>query len=250
MINLYKMEILKYVIALLPVVVWAFYIYKKDSLKPEPFKQLWKAFRYGVGSCFVAIAGALILGAMGLYKDSPTTILEAVQLSFFGAAIPEECAKLFMLWMLMRKKNYVDEWMDGIVYAVFISLGFAALENIMYVVSNEDWLQVGITRALFSIPGHFGFGVLMGYYYALARLSMRNVVRHRILMLAAPILAHGAFDSILFSIQIAPELGVVLFFVFLYVCVKLWKYGRLKVQEHLKRDSEFDRLVDEQRSKN
>ncbi len=244
------MEILQYLIALLPVAIWAFYIYKKDSLAPEPLNQLWDAFRYGVGACFIAILGALLFGAIGLYTDSPTTIWGAIRLSFFGAAIPEECAKLFMLWLLLRKKNYVDEWMDGIVYAVFISLGFAALENIMYIIDDEEWLRVGITRALFSIPGHFGFGILMGYYYSLAKLSMHNVRRNRVLMLAAPILAHGAYDSILFSIQVNPVLGLALFFLFLYICRKLWKYGKRKVNEHLERDKEFDRLMADRRGKN
>lgn len=56
----------------------------------------------------------------------------AIRLSFFGAAILEESAKLFMLWLLLRKNKYFGERVDGIVYAVCVSLGFAALENVMY----------------------------------------------------------------------------------------------------------------------
>ncbi len=239
------MEILQYLIALLPVAVWAFYIYKKDSLAPEPINMLWAAFRVGIFSCLVAIVFAFALETIGLYTSEPTTIWGAIRLSFFGAAIPEECAKLLMLWLLLRKNNYLNEWMDGIVYAVFISLGFAALENLLYVMNDENWVQVGIVRALFSIPGHFGFGILMGYYYSLVKLSLHHVRRNRFLMLAAPILAHGAYDSILFSIRINAALGGVLSFLFLYICHRLWKYGKKKIHEHLERDKEFYRLMEE-----
>ncbi len=231
----------------MPIAVWAFYIYKKDSLSPKPLNELWDVFRSGILSCFIALLFAWLLAAAGLYTDKPTSIWGAIRLSFFGAAIPEECAKLLMLWWVLRKTYSVNNWMDGIVYSVFISLGFAALENICYIVDEEDWMTVGIVRALFAIPGHFGFGILMGYYYSLARLSMHHVRRNRVLMLIAPILAHGAYDSVLFSMQVDPTLAVVLLIAFLLLCYKLWKYGKRKVREHLDRDEEFLRLMEERR---
>ncbi len=245
------MEYLKlFATALLPVAILGYYIYRKDSLVPEPPRRLWKAFAYGVISCFLSLFLSAPLLLMGLYSEEPATIPGAIATSFLGAAIPEECAKLFMLWRLLRDKRYCDEWMDGIVYAVCISLGFAAIENVFYIFDNpEDWVSVGIVRALFSVPGHFGFGILMGYYYALVKFSLRDVVRHKNLVLAAPILAHGTYDTLLFSCKVIPALTLLLLPLFFFVCHKLWKYGQLKIREHLERDREFFKRMDEKNQK-
>ena len=118
--------------ALLPIAVLLFYIWRKDKDKPEPTGQLIKAFFFGVLSIFVSFCISGPLGWMGFYPGEASTIVGALSNAFFGAAIPEEIAKLVMLWLLLRKNEYFDEKMDGIVYAVFVSLGFAALENLMY----------------------------------------------------------------------------------------------------------------------
>lgn len=122
------------------------------------------------------------LGLIGVYPTEATSILGSVSAAFFGAAIPEEIAKFIMLWLLLRKNRYFDEKMDGIVYAVCVSLGFAALENIMYLYSNEEtYLPVGIARAIFAVPGHFYFGILMGYYCLLAKFYSKTPKRIRLL---------------------------------------------------------------------
>ena len=88
--------------------------------------------------------------------------MDSVNIAFFGAAIPEEIAKLFILWLVLRNNKFFDEKMDGIVYAVCVSLGFAALENIMYLfLHSESFITVGISRAFFAVPGHFCFGILI-----------------------------------------------------------------------------------------
>lgn len=77
------------------------------------------------------------LGLIGVFHTEVTSILGSVSTAFFGAAIPEEIAKFFMLWLLLRKNPYFDEKMDGIVYAVCVSLGFEALENIFHTIHNQ-----------------------------------------------------------------------------------------------------------------
>ncbi len=150
-------------IALLPVAILVYYIYDKDRRSPEPAEQLLKAFIFGVLAVPLSLLISMPLGAIGTYSLEATSILGgSIKTAFFGAAIPEEIAKLYMLWRLLRNNPYFDEKMDGIVYAVYVSLGFAALENIMYLFSNaESYLSVGIVRALFAVPGHFCFGILM-----------------------------------------------------------------------------------------
>lgn len=223
--------------ALAPVVVLFYYIFRKDKYQQEPAKELLKAFALGVLSVFVSLTISLPLGLFGLYSDNPETVIGGIATAFFGAAIPEEIAKFLMFWLLVRKNRYFDEHMDGIVYASCVSLGFAALENIMYLASNYDaWLSVGISRAIFSVPGHFFFGVLMGYYYSLVRFDPLTPKINRLMVLGAPVLAHGIYNSILFTVDIAPAMSLILMIFFVVMCNELRKLCSRKIQEHLRND--------------
>ncbi len=223
--------------ALLPIAILVYYIYHKDKKSPEPTRQLVKAFFCGILSIPLSFCMSIPLGLIGVYPAEATSILGSISTAFFGAAIPEEIAKFFMLWLLLRKNPYFDEKMDGIVYAVCVSLGFATLENIMYLFSNaETFISVGIARAIFAIPGHFCFGILMGYYYSLAKFYPKTPKKNKALILVAPIIVHGLYDSILFIINVAPAISGVLMIVFLIFCHKMWRYGSKSIQEHLKRD--------------
>ena len=224
--------------ALLPIAILVYYIYHKDKKSPEPTGQLVKAFLFGILSVPVSFCLSIPFGIIGLYPIEATSILGSISTAFFGAAIPEEIAKLFMLWLLLRKNRYFDEKMDGIVYAVCVSLGFAALENIMYLFSNaESYLSVGIARAIFAVPGHFCFGIMMGYYYSLAKFYPQAPKKNKALILVAPIIVHGLYDSILFIINVTPAISGVLLIVFLIFCHKMWKYGSKSIADHLCRDN-------------
>lgn len=223
--------------ALLPIVILIYYIYHKDKKSPEPAGQLAKAFLFGVLSVPLSFCISIPLVLIGADPIEPTSVLECICSSFFGAAIPEESAKLFMLWLFLRKNRYFDEKMDGIVYAVCVSLGFAALENVVYLFSNaETYLSLGITRAIFAVPGHFCDGILMGYYYSMAKFYPKAPKKNKVLILIAPIIVHGLYDSILFIINVAPTISGILLIVFLVFCHKLWKYGSKRIEEHLQRD--------------
>lgn len=223
--------------ALLPIAILVFYIYHKDKNSPEPTGQLIKAFFFGILSVPLSLCISIPLGLLGVYPAEATNILGSISTAFFGAAVPEEIAKLFVLWLLLRKNPYFDEKMDGIVYAVCVSLGFAALENIMYLFANaESYISVGIARAIFAVPGHFCFGIMMGYYYSLAKFYPKAPKKNKALILVAPIIVHGLYDSILFIINVTPAISGVLLIVFLIFCHKMWKYGSKSIQEHLRRD--------------
>ena len=225
--------------ALLPIAILVYYIYDKDKNSPEPTGQLIKAFFYGVLSIPLSLCISIPLGLIGVYPAEATSILGSISTAFFGAAIPEEIAKFFMLWLVLRKNPYFDENMDGVVYAVCVSLGFAVLENVLYLFSNaESYLSVGIARALFAVPGHFCFGILMGYYYSLAKFYPKSAIKNKMLVLIAPIIAHGLYDSILFIIDVTPAVSSMLLIVFLVFCRKMWKYGSKKIKEHLERDND------------
>lgn len=225
--------------ALAPIAILAYYIYRRDKFQKEPVKELLKAFGMGILSVPVSLLISTPLEFAGFYSMETQTLLDAVKLSFLGAAIPEEIAKFLMLWLFVRKSRCFDENVDGIVYASVVSLGFAAVENILYLVTNyESWISVGITRALFSVPGHFFFGVLMGYYYSLFRFYPAAGRKVKWLVLGAPILAHGLFDTILFSVEVLPGLSAALMIAFILLCNSLRKRASRSIAEHLERDGE------------
>ena len=112
--------------ALAPILILLFHIYRKDKNQPEPVKEMVKAFFYGVASALLSFCISIPFEKMGVFVSDFTTVREAVQTAFFAAAIPEEVAKYTMLWLFLRKCKYFDQRMDGIVYAVCVSLGFAS----------------------------------------------------------------------------------------------------------------------------
>ena len=224
-------------VALLPVVVLLYYIYKKDRYQREPASQMLLAFVCGIGATFLSLAFTMPFSVAGVDASAGPSVFGAIARAFYLAALPEETAKLIILWFFLRSCSYFDEHMDGIVYAVCVSLGFAALENVVYLFANyPDIIGVGISRSLFAVPGHFFFGVLMGYYYSLAKFGKDDKHFYMVLTLLAPILAHGCYDSLLFVMSVAPSVSIILTILFLYFCHLLRKYCSVKIEEHLNRD--------------
>ena len=232
------MTVFLVILAALAPVVWLLWtIYRKDSVQPEPTTWLLKAFLYGVGSVFltffISLPLSMVLG-LNIDKQTYASLLEALEDAFLLAAAPEELAKFFMLWLLLRKNPFFDEHFDGIVYAVCVGLGFAALENIVYLFDGIDdwsWIRIGVIRALFSVPGHYFDAILMGYYYSIYHFGIDRSVKTQIMILAAPILAHGLFDAILMSVQVDPSLSGLLFILFVIFFTKLKKRAKKRIDE-------------------
>lgn len=166
------------------------------------------------------------------------TILGSAWNAFVCAAGLEESAKLFLLWLLLRKNPHFDERMDGIVYACCVGMGFAGLENIFYLLSNLDSLMtVAITRGVLSVPGHFFYAVFMGYFYSLAFFgSSEHKTRNLLLAWAIPVLVHGAFDFALMVMAVNEGLATAALIAFYYVCKYTYKHGRIKMNEMLAMD--------------
>lgn len=241
--------ILLYVLlAVTPALVLVYYVFRKDRLHPEPPRQLVKAFGMGVLSVPVAILFARLVLALVPSPAYPPLWLETLRLSFVGAGIPEECAKLLLLWLFLRKCRDFDEHMDGIVYAVCVGMGFAAVENVMYILgalegySNLVYgiipaFRLSVSRGLLSIPGHFAFAVFMGYYYSLASFRPSRRGYYLSMALLVPIAIHGSFDYILMRTEAAgPLLHVVLMLLFLAGFLFMQKAGSRRIAAALTRD--------------
>lgn len=220
------MDTIILMLAVLPVIVLASYIYKKDKYEKEPIGMLLRAFFLGVLAIPLDL---VVVETINVMIPGSTVFYQA----FFEAGIPEELCKwaLFMIF-IWRNKNF-NEFFDGIVYACFIGLGFACIENIMYVFGNETFggaFATGVMRALLSVPGHFLFAVIMGYFLGMAKFRPEQRRKYMMLSLVCPMLAHGLFDYLLmlssaFSENNLEWMGTLLFIVFLYLDVKMWKIG-------------------------
>lgn len=225
--------------ALLPSLILIAYVCFKDRLSPEPGRLLVKAFALGMLSASASMLISLPLMLVGAHSAEPVSVWDHFRVACFGAGVPEEIAKFAMLWLVLRKNAAFDEHFDGIVYAVCVGMGFAFVENIGYLCQAGDaWIHAGIARGLISVPGHYAFAILMGYYYSYAHFQMIDRRRNMILTLAAPIAAHTLFDWVLMvsdatQYQLISGLLTILFF---YGFYRLQKLGHKDIMAHLAND--------------
>lgn len=188
-------------VAVAPAIFLVYFLWLRDKYEREPLRLVWKAFWFGALSVipaflleyFVMVPLGAALGYGGSFEG---TLWQA----FVVAGLVEEgCKVLLTRWAVWRNPNF-NEPMDGIVYFGAGALGFATLENILYVFSGG--LGTGIERAFLSVPGHALFGIIMGYHFGLYRFGHRQTrARHLLLGIAVPVLLHGIYDTIALNIQ-------------------------------------------------
>lgn len=188
--------------ALLPAVLLIGYVRYRDRQHPEPIGRVMQAVIYGVFSALLAVPLSMALEGYALSSDygvlAMLPFVRGVFHAFVGAAIPEESVKLLFLYILLRQCDDFDEAIDGIVYAVCVGMGFAAIENVFYLFSGDgDWRYTAIMRSVLAVPGHYIYAVLMGFFYALVHFHPRRFGHLRSLVWIAPVLAHGIYDAIL-----------------------------------------------------
>jgi len=214
------MAILLLTIALAPVLILLAYIYFRDKYEKEPIGLLLKGM----------IAGGLITIPI-MYLEFSLTILSvlfegifnAAYMAFVVAGFTEETFKFLAVMLIFWYSKEFNEKFDGIVYAVFVSLGFAAVENIMYVLEHGS--GVGLLRAITAVPAHLLFGVVMGYYIGLARFNPHKGKSLLFKSIYMPILLHGFYDFILFS------RNPILLILFIPYIIYLWNYGLKRIKE-------------------
>ena len=212
--------------ALLPAILLWLYIWKKDP-QPEPTSWLVKAVVWGMAICVpVAFLEMLIQTMFWGVDGEPTTLIGSTM-------------QAFIVWLVLRKNPYFDEHFDGIVYAVCVGLGFAAVENIFYVFSEEEWVSVAISRALLAVPGHYAFAILMGYYYSVYHF-VEHTPKVAACILFVPVVAHGVYDALAMSGLVNPYIGGLSFFVLIWFCVKMHKVAKTKVLALIEKDNSIN----------
>src|SRR5574344_305904 len=206
-------------LAMAPSIILGIIIYKKDVVEKEPLPLLIKLLFYGVLSVGIALLFELKAEDVFRLKND---VLGIFIKSFIFTALSEEGVKwLFLYFSCWRDKNF-DYTYDAIVYAAFIALGFATVENVAFVMNHNQNFMVAIERGLITVPAHAFFGILSGYYLGLAkkyeqRLWVNKSRKALISSFVFPLLIHGLFDFTLYISTKANPVLPILLIIYLYI---------------------------------
>mgnify|MGYP001812405428 CR=1 FL=1 len=198
--------------SLAPVLMILCYVYFRDKYEKEPLRLLVTAVLLGMVITLPVIGVERLLM---LIAPESGRVGEAAYHAFLVAGLTEELFKFLALLLLIWRSPSFNEQFDGIVYAVFVSLGFAAVENVLYVM--EGGYHTALVRAVTAVPAHALFGVTMGYYLGIARRydELRRDYLSRAILI--PVLLHGIYDFILMVKMDWLLLVFIPYVIFLYV---------------------------------
>lgn len=188
------------VVALAPVLFLITYIYLRDKYEPEPLYYLVITFLLGVACAYPAIwLGEFLTDLTGASPER-TDLVKLAIYAFVVVAIPEELMKYLVLRLYNYPHKEFDEPYDGIMYGATVALGFAALENILYVFNAHNPWDIGLTRMFTAVPAHATFGVIMGYFVGKAKFlhGEGKPWLIRLWGLLAAVFLHGLYDYFIF----------------------------------------------------
>jgi RsiW-degrading membrane proteinase PrsW (M82 family) len=222
-------------ITILPSLLIVAFFVKSDRF-PEPTSQIIKIFMFGVFLCIPAF----LINTELSYIYANTDIDEALISSFLSAAPVEEVLKFTVLYSLVYKMKDFNEPIDGIVYGVTVSLGFATLENIYYVYFLSDYFDstsqsLALLRSFSAIPAHGIFGATMGYFFM--KYAFIKKENNLALCMIVPILLHGAYNYFAYNFFIIALLIVIISWI-----VLIRAFSRLKKSQKKKR-REYEKKI-------
>lgn len=192
------------IIAILPGFLITAYIYWRDRHEPEPLWLLAICFLFGVASTYPAIKMEEF-GMYDIFIVHSSDVWMTFTFAFLTVAFSEELVKYIFLRYYIYPKDEFCEPMDGIVYSVTISMGFATLENILYIVvrSNPDdfqhALEIGYARMFTAVPAHAAFAMVMGYFVGLAKFRPDKEAFYQFCGLSLAVVLHGLYDFFIFQ---------------------------------------------------
>lgn len=205
------------ILAVLPIAIICKYIYEKDKEK-ESRRLLSKLLLSGMLAAVLVIIVSLILDVfIPCFKlDNNRSFLQLLFQTFIKIALLEEGMKLLMVYLFGYKSQEFDETYDIVIYSIFVSLGFAAFENLIYVLT-EGSIMLSITRGILSVPTHAFSALFMGYYLSLAKIlqlqNKKDLEKNNFIKsLIVPTVLHGIYDFCLYL-----ENGIVIIFFIVYV---------------------------------
>jgi protease PrsW len=190
--NFYSNPLVLFALAIAPGFALSIYFYMADKYEKEPKLLLLKTFIFGGFSIYPAIYLTSFWTGMGIENDN--TFSGVAAYAFIAVAFSEELAKFLVFWFVCFKNPEFDEPYDGIIYSVMVALGFATLENILYVF--QYGFSVGILRMFTAVPAHATFGVLIGFFVGWAKFN-NNTILISLMGLFSAIVFHGLYDFFL-----------------------------------------------------
>ncbi|EIT86568.1 hypothetical protein A374_03319 [Fictibacillus macauensis ZFHKF-1] len=170
-----------------PALALLCFFYLKDQYETEPLSVVMRLFVVGMVLVFPAM-----LVDFGMAEEfSSAHVLNA----FFVSPVVEEGLKWCMVLLLIYKHAEFNEPYDGIVYSVALSLGFASLENIVYLYVHG--VHEAFLRSILPVSGHALFAVISGYYVGKAKFSRNHNKLFLLLSLLIPVILHSVYNWIL-----------------------------------------------------
>ncbi|MBP5291577.1 MAG: PrsW family intramembrane metalloprotease [Lachnospiraceae bacterium] len=209
--------------AVCPALFLMRYIYRLDKVEPEPSDLLFKLFRTGITAAFLSMVlewvGEMVLNILPLSSNSA---IYTILFAFLVVAAIEEGTKYFLMHKVVWNSPFFDFRFDGIVYSAFTSLGFAAIENVLYVFRYG--LGTAVIRALLSVPGHLAFSVVFGTFYGRAKMFRNRgmEVESRMCLTIGYLLSvflHGFYDACAMSDSSVASLVFDVFVIVMYVTI-------------------------------
>lgn len=182
-------------LAIAPVFIIIFYIFINDKYEKEPKRLLLYNFLLGAIVSIIITTLLYVIIDIPLPLKNHDSVFEQFIKAFFVVGFSEELSKYIIIRYYSQPHKEYNEPYDGIVYAVMVSMGFAATENVIYVL--QGGMEVAIIRAFTAVPAHATFAILMGYFMGKAKFSNNRVVLNLTGLFLA-ILFHGAYDFFLF----------------------------------------------------
>jgi protease PrsW len=182
-------------LAIAPGLAISLYIFFKDQYNREPRRHLVISFFLGILSAGIALIAETFL--MGFTRDvfQESILTTAIQ-AFLVVALVEEWSKYIMVRSYAFPKPEFDEPFDGIVYAVMVSMGFATIENIGYVM--EHGYTTAFLRMFLSVPAHACFAIIMGYNMGKAKFAGSKRTAYMLKGIFWAVFWHGSYDFFLF----------------------------------------------------
>ena len=235
------MRLLLTIIAVaLPVLGLLHYIYTHDKIKPEPISMLFLTFLAGIAGGVLSFLFGRYVGMADIYTTRPESALDYVYLTLFEA-IPDECLKLVALYLAIRPNKYFDEFVDGIVYAACISLGFVFAENVIHLSSyTTHWYDISVFRSFFILPGSLASGIIMGYFFSRIHFKASARPVHWMRVLGLPILCHAFCNVIVLLYDRLNIKSILLAYILMFALVSctlaILRYTHWLIQKQLNRD--------------
>ena len=226
--------------AIVPSVLLVWYFHARD-VYPEPARMIWATFALGVLTVIPVLMIGIPIHLAVAHIEQP--VLASACEALFVAAILEEFFKLVVLVLYSMRTREFDEPMDGIVYGVVVSLGFATFENVLYVMDGGT--GVAFSRAFSAVPLHAFLGAIMGYYVGQA---WKNPGRRREFIIrgyAIAVFLHAIYDFPLMTMSALGDEGPKLLLVLatLAVLVVAWRWA-LRLTRRLRREQLVQRVIE------